>query len=241
MGSGQFCTNPGVVFLVSSAEAEKFIENVTSAFLAATPQAMLGPSVQTSFLAGVEKLTSHGAILLCGGQAAASPNTCENTLLRVTDQQFMANAEGLQTEIFGNGALFVVCEDVNSLESCLKYLEGNLTGSIYSSTTGEDDAAYAHVANIIRQKVGRLLNDKMPTGVAVSSAMNHGGPFPATGHPGFTAVGLPAAITRFAALHCYDNVRPDRLPPALANENPLNLLRLQDGEWTRSAVAVPGN
>ena len=69
-------------------------------------------------------------------------------------------------------------------------------------------------------RVGRLLNDKMPTGVAVSPAMNHGGPFPATGHPGFTAVGIPAALRRFAALHSYDNVRPHRLPPALRDENP---------------------
>jgi alpha-ketoglutaric semialdehyde dehydrogenase len=68
---------------------------------------------------------------------------------------------------------------------------------------------------VLRRKVGRLLNDKMPTGVAVSPAMNHGGPFPATGHPHFTSVGLPAAMRRFTRLACYDNVRPDRLPAEL--------------------------
>ncbi len=73
---------------------------------------------------------------------------------------------------------------------------------------------------MLRGKVGRLLNDKMPTGVAVSPAMNHGGPYPATGHPGFTAVGIPASLLRFAALRCYDAVRPHRLPPELANQNP---------------------
>jgi hypothetical protein len=62
---------------------------------------------------------------------------------------------------------------------------------------------------------GRLLTDKMPTGFAVSPAMNHGGPYPATGHPGFTPVGIPASLRRFAALQCYDNVRPNRLPPPL--------------------------
>jgi 2,5-dioxopentanoate dehydrogenase len=78
-----------------------------------------------------------------------------------------------------------------------------------------------------------LLNDKMPTGVAVSPAMNHGGPFPATGHPGFTAVGIPASLRRFAALECYDNVRDGRLPPALANKNPTGQMwRLVDGKWT---------
>jgi 2,5-dioxopentanoate dehydrogenase len=63
--------------------------------------------------------------------------------------------------------------------------------------------------------------------------MNHGGPYPATGHPGWTAVGFPAAITRFAALHCYDNVRPARLPAELQDGNPLGIWRLVDGEWTK--------
>jgi alpha-ketoglutaric semialdehyde dehydrogenase len=80
---------------------------------------------------------------------------------------------------------------------------------------GADDALYARLVPMLRRKVGRLLDDKMPTGVAVSPAMNHGGPYPATGHPGFTAVGIPAAIARFTALQCYDNVREERLPAFL--------------------------
>ena len=56
-------------------------------------------------------------------------------------------------------------------------------GTIYSCTEGSDDAVYWQIAPLLRQKVGRLLNDKMPTSVAVSPAMNHGGPFPATGSP----------------------------------------------------------
>jgi NADP-dependent aldehyde dehydrogenase len=87
--------------------------------------------------------------------------------------------------------------------------------------------------------VGRLLNDKMPTGVAVSPAMNHGGPFPSTGHPGFTAVGIPASLLRFGALQCYDNVRPHRLPPELADHNPTgSMWRIIDGEWTQRDVSA---
>ncbi len=75
----------------------------------------------------------------------------------------------------------------------------------------------------------------MPTGVAVSPAMNHGGPFPATGHPGFTAVGIPGAMVRFAALHCYDNIRAHRLPAALQDANPNGTLwRSVDGSWTQA-------
>jgi NADP-dependent aldehyde dehydrogenase len=82
-----------------------------------------------------------------------------------------------------------------------------------------------------------MLNDKMPTGVAVSPAMNHGGPFPATGHPGFTAVGIPASLRRFAMLQCYDNVRPGRLPELLRDKNPTRQTwRLIDGGWTQGDI-----
>jgi 2,5-dioxopentanoate dehydrogenase len=84
-----------------------------------------------------------------------------------------------------------------------------------------------------------LLNDKMPTGLLVSPAMNHGGPFPATGHPGFTAVGIPASLLRFAALHGYDNVREPRLPAELRDKNPTGTMwRRINGEWTRADVPI---
>jgi alpha-ketoglutaric semialdehyde dehydrogenase len=108
--------------------------------------------------------------------------------------------------------MVIVAADEPELLQVLEHLEGQLTGTVYSAASGADDALYSRLEPVLRRRVGRLLNDKMPTGVAVSPAMNHGGPFPATGHPGFTAVGLPASIARFTALQCYDNVREDRLP-----------------------------
>ena len=115
-------------------------------------------------------------------------------------------------------------------------MEGNLTGCIYSATDGSDDAAYDAVAPGLRQRVGRLLNDKMPTGVAVCASMNHGGPFPATGHPGFTAVGMPGSIVRFSMLQSFDNVRSHRLPSILQDENAGNYWRRVDGCWTQANV-----
>jgi NADP-dependent aldehyde dehydrogenase len=143
----------------------------------------------------------------------------------------------LQTEAFGNSSLFVIARDAAQLPQLAAVLEGNLTGTIYSATDGRDDSVYDQVAPVLRRRVGRLLNDRMPTGVAVSPAMNHGGPFPATGHPGFTAVGIPASIHRFAMLCCYDNVRQHRLPAALQDKNPTGKLwRLVDGNWTQAHV-----
>ena len=112
-----------------------------------------------------------------------------------------------------------------------------MPGAERRSLGAQDDAFYALLEPILRQKVGRLLNDKMPTGVAVVPSMNHGGPFPATGHPGFTAVGIPASMLRFAALLCYDNVRQPRLPPELKDPNPTGeMWRYVDGTWTQRDI-----
>ena len=77
----------------------------------------------------------------------------------------------------------------------------------------------------------------MPTGVAVTGAMHHGGPFPSTGHPGFTGVGIPASMRRFAMLECYDNVRSERLPAELKDKNPNgSMWRFIDGTWTTKDI-----
>ena len=146
---------------------------------------------------------------------------------------FLARLHELQTEAFGTVNTVVVADDVAQMTEVAAALEGNLTGCVYSDTTGKDDADYTRLTAVLRGKVGRLLNDKMPTGVAVSPAMNHGGPYPATGHPGFTAVGIPASLLRFAALRCYDVVRQNRLPAALKDTNSTGKMwRNVDGEWT---------
>jgi NADP-dependent aldehyde dehydrogenase len=131
-----------------------------------------------------------------------------------------------------------VADDLNEAAEILAQVEGNLTGSFYTATDGRDDQAYDQLAPRLRQRVGRLLNDKMPTGVAVSPAMNHGGPYPSTGHAHFTAVGIPAALRRFGMLQCFDNVRPHRLPVLLQDKNPTGTTwRLLDGQWTQDDVA----
>lgn len=238
MGVGQFCTNPGLIVLIGGPTTESFITEVTGKFQSAPVGTLLSSGVATSLTKAIAALQAAGAKLLVGGTAGGGKgHSFANTLLRVSGSQFVKNAAALQTEAFGNASLLVVCEDVNEARAVLGQLEGNLTGCIYSNTTGSDDAAYASLEPLLRQKVGRLLNDKMPTGVAVSPAMNHGGPFPATGHPGFTAVGIPASLRRFAALHCYDGVRDARLPASLRNKNPSGKLwRLIGGTWTQADV-----
>jgi NADP-dependent aldehyde dehydrogenase len=225
-----------LVLLVRGDATDAFVRQIAERFQAAPVGTLLSSGVERSLQAGVKTLCEAGARVVAGGTPGGGQGYCHaNTLLSVTGRQFLGHAEALQTEAFGNCSLLVLADDIDQLCQVLDHLEGNLTGCVYSDTGGSDDAAYDRIAPRLRQRVGRLLNDKMPTGVAVSPAMNHGGPFPATGHPGFTAVGVPAALRRFAALHCYDNVRPHRLPPNLRDPNPSGAMwRLIDGRWTLS-------
>jgi alpha-ketoglutaric semialdehyde dehydrogenase len=236
MGCGQFCTNPGLVLLVEGAASENFVRAVGERFQAAPVGTLLSRGVARLLANSVQKLTAAGAKIVAGGtdgDGALGPGySYPNTLLRLSGEQFLADPHACQTEAFGNVSLIVVVSDTRQLITALDQLEGNLTGTIYSDTQGKDDAQYEAVVAHLRARVGRLLNDRMPTGVAVSPAMNHGGPYPATGHPGFTAVGIPAALRRFGVLECFDQVREQRLPPLLQNANPLRAWRLVDGTWT---------
>ncbi|WP_227718205.1 aldehyde dehydrogenase (NADP(+)) [Microbulbifer sp. Q7] len=237
MGSGQFCTNPGLVIVPASTEGELFIERAGELFDGATPGTLLSAGTLQGLQQAVAQLEDAGATRVTRNTESDEHRFClPNTLLHVSGETFLQHPTAFQTEAFGNAALVVSSQSTEQTAAILTHLEGNLTGCIYSSLAGDDDEDYARLAPVLRAKVGRLLNDKMPTGVAVSPAMNHGGPFPASGHPGFTAVGVPASMIRFSKLDCYDNVRPQRLPPLLSDANPLDAWRCVDGNWTREPI-----
>jgi NADP-dependent aldehyde dehydrogenase len=236
MANGQFCTSPGLTILFAGEAADQFIAGVKTKLESLTPGTLLSSGVARNLAASVKTLQAAGAELVTGGSPLGG-NKFANTLLRVSGEKFLGAPERLQTEAFGNASLAVVAHDENEAEKIIAQLEGNLTGGIYSDTSGGEEALYEKFAPLLRARVGRLLNDKMPTGVAVSPAMNHGGPFPATGHPGFTAVGIPASLRRFAMLQCFENVRPQRLPAALQNKNPNGKMwRLIDGQWSQADI-----
>jgi NADP-dependent aldehyde dehydrogenase len=239
-GDGQFCTSPGLVIVMAGNGTEAFIQEVKARLEAAPPSTLLSAGVAKQLAAAVESWRRVGAVLVTGGNALPGPGYhFANTLLRVEGKAFLATPAQLQNEAFGNASLMVVARDPAEAARVIEQLDGNLTGSIYSDSRGADDALYADLAPRLRPRVGRFLNDKMPTGVAVAPAMNHGGPFPATGHPGFTAVGIPATFRRFTMLQCFDHVRPDRLPVPLRDKNPNGQMwRLIDGSWSQASVVI---
>lgn len=235
LGAGQFCTKPGLVIVLRDARAREFENTLRKLFEQPPSGFLLSRTVVEGLRSAVDRMTRSGANVLAGGRSLEGPGfRFENTLLKTSGKRLLAHPAAFQNEAFGTATLLVCCENTNEMGDVCTALEGNLSASIYSARNGDDDPLYRRIEPVLRTKVGRLLNDKMPTGIAVVPSMVHGGPFPAAGHPGFTAVGFPASMLRFAALRCYDNVRPDRLPPELRDRNPTGTMwRLINGDWTK--------
>jgi NADP-dependent aldehyde dehydrogenase len=237
MGCGQFCTNPGLILGLKGDGIDTFIAKVTEQFNAKAGGTLLNEAGQKSLSSGIEAIKSVGATCVTDGEAGDGFSV-PNTLLMIDGASFLTDPEKVQTEAFGNSSLVVIADDVDQLLAIVRTLEGNLTGCVYSATDGSDDEAYNSIEPDLSDRVGRLLNDKMPTGVAVVSSQNHGGPYPATGHPGFTAVGFPATLRRFCKLTSYDNVREARLPDLLKDSNPGSTWRWVDGAYTQADVGA---
>ena len=236
MGAGQFCTKPGLVFACEPG-AEQLEADLRSAFSEAVAGPLLTDDVGRTADDHVNGQVTGGANLAATGTATEQARaSVAPTLLAVDGATWLGDPDTFQREVFGPVTTLIRCQDRDQLMACLAHLEGNLTGTVYSAADGTDDGDYDQVAPMLADRVGRLLNDKPPTGVAVVPAMNHGGPFPATGHPGFTAVGVPASMQRFGQLCCFDNVRDHRLPEELRAANPLGLQRYVDDVWTTAPV-----
>lgn len=232
--AGQQCTSPGLLVLQRGPGADAFCDRLRERLANAEPAVMLGGTGVDHIERAMKTLLEGGAEVLLGGhRVPGDAARFAPTLLRVTGAGFLSNPEPLQTEAFGVSALIVECDDAGQMVRVAGVLDGNLTGSVYTGNSAGDDTLYAQVVAELRPRVGRLLNDAVTTGVAVRPAMVHGGPFPATGSPGSTAVGVPVSILRFTARRCYDRVRPERLPPELRDRNPTGAMwRLIAGRWT---------
>lgn len=237
LAGGQFCTQPGLFITTDDATTSGFEGRLASEFAAAAQHPLLSPDVANGLEERIRAVKERGIQVIASaelvdGEGAHFPST----LLKASGAQFLEWAEELQEEMFGPVSLLVSCTDVAEVLACVERLEGNLTGTIYSASDHRDDEPYSAVARALGRRVGRLLNDKVPTGVEVVAGMNHGGPYPATGHPGFTAVGVPASMRRFGMLQSFDNVRDERLPEELRAANSLGLQRYVNSRWTDSVV-----
>jgi 2,5-dioxopentanoate dehydrogenase len=226
LGAGQFCTNPGVVIALRGADLGGFKSAVADAVRRIPAQTMLTTGIYRAYEKGGEQwLEALGTEQLAVGLSGKGENLCVTRLFVTSAQAFFANP-ALEQEIFGASSLIVECESIAEVRAVADGLEGQLTATIHMDD--EDLSTARALFPTLERKVGRLLVNGWPTGVEVSDAMVHGGPFPATSDVRSTSVGT-AAIQRFLRPICYQNVPIALLPAAVAPSNPLGLRRLMDG------------
>lgn len=235
--AGQMCTKPGLVFYVGDAAGAAFVAATAEKFAAVAPQVLLGPAGRDSLAAAIAELVAAGARVVTGGRPGPGPCGHEPTLLEVTGADLVARPQSFVVEAFGNATLLVRCGSVAELRRALACSRGALGASLYAARDGRDDTDVGPVVELLVEKSGRVIENRMPTGLAVTAPMQHGGPWPAAGPPFFSAVGMPWTILRFARRVCYDGWSEGRLPAVLRNAPPAGRpWRFIDGGWTQAAA-----
>ncbi|MES2316456.1 MAG: aldehyde dehydrogenase (NADP(+)) [Pseudomonadota bacterium] len=232
LGTGQFCTNPGLVLGLKGEQFDHFADATADALQAKPAGTMLTPGIHQAYLDGIERVSAlTGVRLVARGMSGASGCAAQATLYRCDAATYLATP-ALHDEIFGPSALLIGCADAAEMCALAEHLEGQLTATVHA-VPGDRDLAAA-LLTILERKAGRILFNGFPTGVEVAHAMVHGGPFPATSDSRSTSVGA-TAIDRFLRPVCYQNLPRDLLPEALADHNPLKLARLVDGALQQAA------
>jgi 2,5-dioxopentanoate dehydrogenase len=226
MGAGQFCTNPGLVLAVAGKPLDAFITSATAALKNAAAQTMLTPGICKAYTQGVSRLSANGTVEKLGfGLAATGPNQGQVALF-VVDASAFATDVSLSEEVFGSASLIVRCPDVAAMRALAEQLEGQLTATVLMDKS--DTADVRSLLPTLERRVGRILINGFPTGVEVTHAMVHGGPFPATSDSRSTSVGT-TAIRRFLRPVSYQDFPADLLPTSLTDANPDKLWRRRDG------------
>ncbi len=233
LGSGQFCTNPGLILGIKGDELSNFIKILSEEIVKIEPSCMLHPNIIGAYESNKEKMIAQQGL-----QTAATIN---NEVLKNYGRQLITTVEGatflanttLHQEVFGPFSMVVQCENIQQLETIISKLEGQLTGTILSENN--EIKNYPTIVSELQNRVGRIIFNGVPTGVEVCPSMVHGGPYPASTDSRFTAVGVNS-IKRWVRPFSFQSWPNELLPDELKNENPLGILRLIDGKLTKDSI-----
>lgn len=198
LGVGQFCTNPGLIFGLAGPDLERFVSSLGAEIVKIHPGTMLHEGIAKAYAANRAAALSQATLV---AESAAEPAAGQGrpTIARASGAEFLARPR-LHQEVFGPYSLVVACADMQELQAIVSTLEGQLTATLMA--TDEDIQSNRDLVSSVELICGRLILNGVPTGVEVSWAMQHGGPFPASTDARFGSVG-PDAILRFVRPICY--------------------------------------
>ena len=228
LGTGQFCTNPGLLLGIKSAELTAFIQNLGKEILQIQPSVMLHPTIIGSYEANKDNTIAQSNIeVVAQYNDEVQPNFAQQVITTVEGQTFLDNST-LHQEVFGPFSMVVQCKDSRQLEEIISQLEGQLTGTIIAKN--DEIVSHSKIIEALQNRVGRIIYNGVPTGVEVSPSMVHGGPYPSSTDSRFTAVGINS-IKRWVRPFSFQDWPNSLLPDELKDENPLGISRHEDGVY----------
>lgn len=227
LGTGQFCTNPGLLLGIKGEELTHFINHLSEEIIKIEPSCMLHPNIIGAYESNKQKVISQSGLnIVADYNSDIKSNYARQTITTVEGITFLENTT-LHQEVFGPFSMVVQCENLQQLETIISKLEGQLTGTIIAE---EDEILKGFkVVEALQNRVGRIIYNGVPTGVEVCPSMHHGGPYPASTDSRFTAVGIHS-IKRWVRPFSYQDWPNNLLPNELKNENPLSISRLVNGK-----------
>jgi NADP-dependent aldehyde dehydrogenase len=233
LGTGQFCTNPGLILGIKGKHLDNFIAVLSNEIVKIEPSCMLHPNIIGNYEKNkTTALQQTGVSVTADFASDVSVNYARQTITTVEGKTFLEN-KTLHQEVFGPFSIVVQCSDIDQLETIINTLEGQLTGTIIAEN--KEISKHNNIIEALQNRVGRIIFNGVPTGVEVCPAMLHGGPYPASTDSRFTAVGIHA-IKRWVRPFSYQSWPNTLLPDELKNENPLGISRLIDGTYTTHKI-----
>jgi NADP-dependent aldehyde dehydrogenase len=236
LGTGQFCTKPGLLFVPAGFDVDALLGEKVSA---APSEPMLNARIADQFASGLAELSGHPDVraVAHGTPVPSEGAWATPQLFATTAKALLADPCSLAEEHFGPTAVVVSYQDPVELIRALGTVEGSLTATVHAED--DDDFPLWELVRVLSAKAGRVIWNGWPTGVAVAWAMNHGGPWPASTSVAHTSVGA-TAIGRWVRPVCYQSVPDALLPPALQNANPWQVARRVDRVARPSTASVVG-
>ena len=233
LGTGQFCTNPGLLLGIKGEALNSFISTLSNEIVKIEPSCMLHPNIIGAYESNKAKALAQPDIsVVADYETEVQSNYARQTITTVEGKTFLENTT-LHQEVFGPFSMVVQCEDANQLEEIISKLEGQLTGTLIA---GKDEASkYSGVIDALQNRVGRIIYNGVPTGVEVCPSMVHGGPYPASTDSRFTAVGV-TSIKRWVRPFSFQDWPNNLLPDELKDKNPLKISRLVDNKQTTDSL-----
>jgi len=232
IGSGQFCTNPGLILGIKGEGLNNFIKVLSEEIVKIEPSCMLHPNIQGAYERNKSKMFDQkGLETVASVNNGISANYGRQAITTVDGATFLKNT-ALHQEVFGPFSMVVQCDNKKQLNEIVLGLEGQLAGTILAEHEIDD---YSEIVSSVKNRVGRIIFNGVPTGVEVCPSMVHGGPYPASSDSRFTAVGTES-IKRWVRPFCFQSWPNELLPDELKNENPLGISRQVDGKKTIAKI-----